>query len=1302
MKRCLLILVFSGILSGLINKAEAQCPPTVQIVSLFYTTVVSGNTVSFCSGDSCKLVATPSGGVTYQWYHNGIVIPLGTGNVYYPTLGGDYYLIVSGCGTPSSTVHVNINPLPTGTVTVAPLSPVCTGTTVTVTLNTDFTNNNWAWNAPFTGNPSTFTQQFIASNAIQANLQDKLTLCSRTVGYNIIVHPAIDPGVISADQIICSGTAPALLTGTAPAGGDGTYTYQWMSSTVSAVNGFTNIPGATNPTYQPGILTQTTWFRRVVTSNSPCPSTTTNVVEITVNPRPTVTSAVAKTICSGSSVAYTPTSDVPGTTFAWTGITTSPLVTVYGVTPIGSGVINDVLSIDPGGALSGEVTYTITPTGPAPTVCAGTPKNLVVTVKPLPVPVITGPTPVCFGSTGLTYSTAGGKTGYAWTIQGGVITTGQNTNSITVNWTTAGSQWVRVTYTENGCAAATPTQYNVTVNPLPVPVIIGPNPACAGSTGNVYSTAAGMTSYGWLVSGGGTITSGGGSADNNVTITWNNSGPQWVRVTYTDANGCTNTSPTQFNVNVSVPALSGPQSPCLGSTSSVYITDAGMTNYQWSVSAGGTITSGGTAGSSTATVTWNASGPQWVTVNYTSGAGCIATIPTTISINVNPLPVPTLSGNNNVCAGTSGIVYTTQTGQSLYTWSVSGGGTITGGGTLISNTATVTWNTPGAQWVRVNYTDANGCTAASVTQYDVTVKTLPVPGISGSTSECEGTTGITYSTEPGKTGYIWSISGGNITAGINTNTITVTWTTAGSRWVAVNYTDVNGCAAAAATQYAVTVKPLPVPAITGSASVCINATNVMYSTQAGMTNYSWAVSAGGSVSGGGSGTDNTVFITWGSTGPQTVSVNYTGANGCRAASSTIYAVTVNPLPTPSISGPTEACNNSTGNLYTTQPGMSNYVWSVSPGGTITSGGTTTSNTATVTWNAQGAQSVVVNYDQTGCPASAPTTYSVTVNPLPTANAGFDQLIPYGTSTTLTGVAGGGTPGLSYAWTPAAGINGSNTTLTVLTKNITVTPSNFTFTVTDSKGCIASDIMQVTLNGTALAVLATAVPQTICNNGASVQLNAAASGGNSQTSITYSWTSVPAGFTSAIQNPVVNPTQTTTYNILVNDGFNTATNSVIVTVNPLPTVFTVTGGGEYCSGGAGLPVGINGSQPGVNYQLYLGGGIDGSALPGTGSALSFGNKTSPGTYTVQAVNGTTGCQQNMAGSIVITVNPLPTAFAGPDQTIPHGISTTLTGSAGAGTSPLAYLWTPVSLISTGETTLSPTTKNIYSKIGRAHV
>ena len=69
----------------------------------------------------------------------------------------------------------------------------------------------------------------------------------------------ISNNIISAPQSVCPGNAPtAALTGTAPSGGNGTYTYQWQRDSSDPAT-FTNISGATGATYQPGALTTTTY-----------------------------------------------------------------------------------------------------------------------------------------------------------------------------------------------------------------------------------------------------------------------------------------------------------------------------------------------------------------------------------------------------------------------------------------------------------------------------------------------------------------------------------------------------------------------------------------------------------------------------------------------------------------------------------------------------------------------------------------------------------------------------------------------------------------------------------------------------------------------------------------------------------------------------------------------------------------------------------------------------------------------------------------------------------------------------------
>ncbi|MEO6733874.1 MAG: T9SS type A sorting domain-containing protein, partial [Ferruginibacter sp.] len=161
--------------------------------------------------------------------------------------------------------------------------------------------------------------------------------------------------------------------------------------------------------------------------------------------------------------------------------------------------------------------------------------------------------------------------------------------------------------------------------------------------------------------------------------------------------------------------------------------------------------------------------------------------------------------------------------------------------------------------------------------------------------------------------------------------------------------------------------------------------------------------------------------------------------------------------------------------------------------------------------------------------------------------------------------------------------------------------------------------------------------------------------------------------------------------------NNMTGSTSITINPLPTTFNVTGGGAYCSGGSGVAVGLSGSQSGVNYQLFKGASPAGSAVAGTGAAISFGNQTGAGTYTVVATNGTTSCTNNMTGNVAVSINPLPTvAVTPPSATICAGNSTSLTASGA-----LSYSWSPATGLSatTGSTiTANPATTTTYTVTG----
>jgi sugar lactone lactonase YvrE len=125
---------------------------------------------------------------------------------------------------------------------------------------------------------------------------------------------------------------------------------------------------------------------------------------------------------------------------------------------------------------------------------------------------ISGPANVASGSNGVSYSvSANAGYTYSWTVpSGATITSGQGTNSITVDF---GSTGGTVSVTETNSFGSTTSSVSVTVASMPVSqTITGPSNVASGSTGITYSISVNSGStYNWTVPAGATITSGQGT-----------------------------------------------------------------------------------------------------------------------------------------------------------------------------------------------------------------------------------------------------------------------------------------------------------------------------------------------------------------------------------------------------------------------------------------------------------------------------------------------------------------------------------------------------------------------------------------------------------------------------------------------------------------------------------------------------------------------------------------------------------------------------------------------------------------------
>lgn len=492
---------------------------------------------------------------------------------------------------------------------------------------------------------------------------------------------------------------------------------------------------------------------------------------------------------------------------------------------------------------------------------------------------------------------------------------------------------------------------------------------------------------------------------------------------------------------------------------------------------------------------------------------------------------------------------------------------------------------------------------------------------------------------------------GSYNSGLNTYVISGTPTVTGNYSYTLNVTTMGICLPPSQASGKITVNTLPVPIITGPSPVCVGIAGNVYTTEAGMTNYTWTVSSGGSITAGGGTGDNSVTITWSVAGSRSVSVNYTNANGCRAASPTVYNVTVYPVPTATAANNGPVCEGNTLALTGGPSGMIAYSWSGPNGFSNATQSPVVSTSATTAMAGLYTLTVTNSY---GCQDDATT--NAVVNPAPDATATNNGPVCVGSPLRLFG----GPAGMSsYSWTGPNGFVSSLRSPTVSSSATLAMAGRYLLTVTNSNGCQDTASTRVYVN--ALPVPTAANNGPVCS-GTQLTLTGGPDGMTS-----YSWTG-PNGFISSLQSPVVSETATTAmsgiYTLTVTNSAGcqgTATTNATVNQSPIATA---TNNGPLCAGSA---LRLTGGPAGMATYAWTGpNGFTSSVRSPTVSTAA--TLEMAGVYLLTVINST-GCQDT--ASTRAYVYETPVANAGPDS-IECGLTHVLNAIPSVGTG----LWSVV--------------------------
>jgi gliding motility-associated-like protein len=510
-------------------------------------------------------------------------------------------------------------------------------------------------------------------------------------------------------------------------------------------------------------------------------------------------------------------------------------------------------------------------------------------------------------------------------------------------------------------------------------------------------------------------------------------------------------------------SISSPATICTGGNTT--LAASGGTAYTWSPAASlNNSTIANPVASPTVTTTY--------TVSITTPCGKVKDS-VVITVTSSPTVTTTASPTSSLCPG--GTTNLSATGGSAYAWSPSAG---------LSNTAIS--NPIASPTVTTTYT-VNITTACGVKKDSIVITANPKPSVTvtpPSPSICAG--GNAGLTANGASTYTWSpfntLSASTGSAVTATPTTTTTYSVIG--------TSAAGCADTA--KVVVTVGSGFTLTITGKDSICSGSSTAL--TVSGGSTYAWSPSAG---------LNNTAISNPVASPTVTTIYKVSSTSGSCSATDSIKVI-VSPAFKPTITGNNSICSGSSTIL--TASGGGTYLWSNS----------TSSTSASITVNPVSTSTYSVTVTNGSCKPD--TSIVVTVNAMPTPTVTPAQTICAGTATTLT--AGGG---LTYTWSPAAGLSSTNT------NTVSASPSATTaYTVIVANGgCVAKDSVKVTVD-----------PQPVGNASGSTTITAGQTTPITISPIvageTYSWTPAIGLSCTTCPGPNASPTVTTTYFVAIRD------------------------------------------------------------------------------------------------------------------------------------------------------------------------